>query len=60
MFRKTAILIGGSSGDFGPVLAKRLSKAWIKRWNVINIDTVANPDCQYNFVVDFKSPLSTN
>ena len=60
MFRKTAIIIGGSTGEFGPILAKRMSKAWIKRWNVINIDTKANPDCQHNFVVDFKSPIGIN
>ena len=57
MFRKTAILIGGSSGDFGPALAQRFSKTWIKRWNVINIDSKPNPVCKHNVVLDFSQPI---
>lgn len=56
-FRKTAILIGGSS-ELGQTLAKRFSKTWIKRWNVINIDSTPNPNCQHNFKVDWDQKIS--
>ena len=56
-FRKTVILIGGSS-ELGQTLAKRFSKTWIKRWNVINIDSTPNPNCQHNFQIDWKNEIA--
>ena len=52
-FRKTLLLIGGS-GEFGRVVTKRFAKPLVKRWNVFNIDSVANPDATHNFIVDLK------
>ena len=57
MFRKTVILIRGSE-EMGQSLAKRFGTTWIKRWNVLNIDSVANPVCKYNFIIDFNKPIS--
>jgi len=56
IFRKTVILIGGS-GEMGQTLAKKFGKTWIKKWNVFNIDNVANPDCKINYLIDFNKPI---
>jgi hypothetical protein len=58
-FRKTAILIGGSN-ELGKTLAKRFGKTWFKKWNVVNIDKVANPDCTHNILIDFEQPISSD
>lgn len=56
MFKKTCVLIGAST-EFGQVLAKKFGKTWIKRWNVINVDSSENPDCMANFLVDWTKPI---
>ena len=56
MFRKTAIIIGGS-GQVGTKFAERFGGTWFKRWNVINIDKTANPKCKFNFTIDFEKAL---
>lgn len=38
----------------GQQLTKRFSKSWIKKWNVICIDSRENPDAKHNFVVDLE------
>ena len=50
-FRKSLILIGGS-GEFGKLITARFAKPFMKRWNVFNIDSVANPDATGNFVIE--------
>ena len=50
-FRKSLILIGGS-GEFGQKITTRFAKPLLKRWNVVNIDGVANPDATANFIID--------
>jgi hypothetical protein len=49
-FRKTLLLLGGSS-ELGRVITKRFAKTLLYRWNVFNVDSVANPEAQKNFVL---------
>ena len=53
-FRKTLLLIGGS-GELGRVVTARFAKPLLYRWNVFNIDAVANPEATHNFIVDIES-----
>jgi nucleoside-diphosphate-sugar epimerase len=52
-FRKTLLVIGGS-GELGKVITARFAKPLFKRWNVFNVDAVANPDATHNFIVDLE------
>ena len=58
-FRKTLILIGGSS-DLGRAVTKRFAKVPLFAWNVVNIDSVENPDARTNFLIDKSSPNALN
>ena len=42
-FRRSLILIGGS-GELGKIVTARFTKPLLFRWNVLNIDSVPNPD----------------
>ena len=57
MFKKTAIIIGGS-GQVGTKFAEKFgSNRIFKRWQVINIDKTSNPKYKHNFTIDFEKPL---
>lgn len=52
-FRKTLLLIGGS-GELGQKITKRFAKPMFKKWWVVNIDKVPNPDATLNIIVDLE------
>ena len=56
-YRKTVIIIGGTS-EIGCVLTKKFGHSWLKRWNVVNIDSKVNPDAKFNFFIDLNQLLN--